>query len=295
MMPDRQGYRSSGWRGKLWAVTTTSMTKAGAEPAGAGSEPSGSGSQPAGAGSQPAGAGSQPAGSSAEPAGAGAQHVLRRSPAGEGTAARHAFLVPIKSFEAAKGRLAPDATPEARRAIAIELARRVLCSLPRGSLVVGDGTEALRDLASAHDVELLPFPDGDLNQAVAAGVAYLAGRGSRRVTIVCSDLANPADLRRFWDTGHPRYAGQIASLTGVLIVPDHRFEGTAVLSVPTQVSFRFAFGPSSLLHHVESAHEALVPRTIIFSRALSHDVDTLDDIMATEDPELVRLAGLDGP
>jgi len=65
-------------------------------------------------------------------------------------------------------------------------------------------------------------------------------------------------------------------------VPDHRDDGTPVLSLPTSVPFTFAYGPGSAARHATEAKRRALAVRIVNDAALAFDVDIADDLAALE-------------
>jgi 2-phospho-L-lactate guanylyltransferase len=177
-----------------------------------------------------------------------------------------AVLVPVKAFAEAKLRLAPALSPERRAVLARTMAEHVLTSA-RGlpSAVVCDD-RGVADWARALGVLVLWEPGRGLNGAVAAGVELLARAGARRVVVAAGDLPLADDL------------GSIAGDTGVTIVPDHRGEGTNVLSLPTDRPFGFSYGPGSFSRHLAEARRLELPVRVVTGTPFAWDVDLPADL-----------------
>jgi 2-phospho-L-lactate guanylyltransferase (CobY/MobA/RfbA family) len=67
-----------------------------------------------------------------------------------------------------------------------------------------------------------------------------------------------------------------------VIVPDHRDDGTPVLSLPTRVPFTFAYGPDSAARHTEEAGRRSLRVRILRDPALAFDVDVAADLEALD-------------
>jgi len=65
---------------------------------------------------------------------------------------------------------------------------------------------------------------------------------------------------------------------GITLVPDRRDEGTNVIELPTDVGFRFSYGPGSFSRHrAESLRLGLEVR-VLREPSLSYDVDWPSDL-----------------
>lgn len=177
-----------------------------------------------------------------------------------------ALLVPVKSFRLAKLRLAGVLNEEARRRLARELAEIVL-SAAHGTpvyVVCDDGEVA--DWAVNRGATVLYAPGLDLSAAVEAGVRHLAGEGFSLAVVTHADLPLVSDLSRF---GSP---------SEVTLAPDRRRDGTNVAGVPTEVGFRFSYGPGSFDRHLGEAARLGLHCTIVDDPRLSSDVDLPVDL-----------------
>jgi 2-phospho-L-lactate guanylyltransferase len=168
--------------------------------------------------------------------------------------AARAVLVPVKSFRAAKLRLAPVLDAKARESLARALASRVIAAAaPLGVLVVCDD-EQVATWASDHGARVAWTPGLGLSAAVMAGVAQLL------------DLPFATGL-----------AG-LGAPSLVTLVPDRRRDGTNVAVVPTAAGFRFAYGPGSFERHRSEAARLGLPCEIIYDRRLAIDIDLPEDL-----------------
>jgi len=179
-----------------------------------------------------------------------------------------AVLVPVKSFGAAKQRLAAHRDPTVRQALAQAMAATVLeAARPLLTVVVCDDEE-VRAWAEQHGAEAVWTPGLGLNGAVEAGVAHLARRGIRQVVVAHADLPLADDL------------GWLAGFDGVTLVPDRHGDGTNVACVPAHAGFRFSYGRGSFAaHRAEAARLGLVARLVPDER-LGWDVDEPADLQA---------------
>jgi 2-phospho-L-lactate guanylyltransferase len=189
-------------------------------------------------------------------------------------------ILPVKSFGAAKQRLAEALPAGARQALAQAMFTDVLGSLRHtpgidGILVVtadrdaeaaasGDRVRVLHDAAQAGQSE-----------AALIGIRHALSEGCERVLLVPGDtpLVQPGEL-----------AGLVSASRGVVIVPDRHGTGTNALVLSPADAIEPSFGPGSFERHVAAADAAGVPHRVEHVRALALDVDTPADLaeLATE-------------
>jgi len=180
----------------------------------------------------------------------------------------HAVLVPVKRFTEAKVRLAAALAPDARAALAREMADAVLSAArPLPVAVVCDDVEVAQ-WARSRLALVVWEPGRGLNGAVESGVAQLGLAGVTRVVVAHGDLPRAAGLAR------------IAPGDGVVLVPDLRRDGTNVAVVPTAAGFRFSYGPGSFERHREEAHRLGLGVEVVDDPLLAFDVDWPDDLAA---------------
>lgn len=186
-------------------------------------------------------------------------------------------IVPIKSLESAKQRLANVLTPEERRALMLAMARDVLTTLARcqmltGVLIVSRTSEA-DALAQAFGTErFTESPDADLSGALTQAAEYLKEHlHARGVMIVPADvpLIVPEEVDEIL-RGHE----------SVTLMPDDEHLGTngLICTPPDRIAFRF--DGRSFKPHADAAFAAGVNPRIIPSARFALDVDTPDDLRA---------------
>jgi len=175
-------------------------------------------------------------------------------------------VIPVKAFAAAKVRLAPALSPDARADLARSMAERVVHAAgPLPVLVVCDHDE-VRTWAAGLGAEVCWTPGLGLDGAVAAGVARAAEAGAERVVVAHADLPLAVGL------------DHVVGTSGAVLVPDRRADGTNVLAVPAACGFRFAYGPGSFDRHRAEAERLGLEVTVLDDAALAWDVDVPDDL-----------------
>lgn len=177
-----------------------------------------------------------------------------------------AILVPIKSFDLAKGRLADALDPHQRADLARQMAAGVLRA--RGSVpawVICDDAEVAA-FATKNGAGVIWAPSRGLNPAVTDGVEFLAGQGAERVIVAHADLPLATDLA--W----------VGDFDGVTIVPDRRDDGTNVLCVPTGKNFVFQYGEGSAARHMAEAERLSLELRVVPDDKLGWDVDVPEDL-----------------
>ncbi|GJM37390.1 MAG: hypothetical protein DHS20C19_07570 [Acidimicrobiales bacterium] len=176
-------------------------------------------------------------------------------------------LIPIRSFDDMKTRLAEALDVDQRRRLAIWMAERVVAAAePFPTMIVTDDLE-VAEWAQATRAGVLDPGVRGLNPCVAAAVAAVGEDGHARAIVAHADL--PA-------------AASLAALDGdgVLIAPDRVRDGSNVLSVPTGSGFAFHYGPGSFAAHRAEAERCGLDLTIVDDPDLAWDVDDPADLPA---------------
>jgi 2-phospho-L-lactate guanylyltransferase len=181
-----------------------------------------------------------------------------------------AVLVPIKSFRAAKGRLAGELDPAARADLSRMMASRVLAAgRPFATFVVCDDDD-VAEWAGRHDAEVLWTPGLGLNGAIDHAIDVVAGKGADHVVVAHSDLPLATSFEHLV---HPRI---------VTLVPDHRLDGTNVQARPATMELPAAYGAASFRRHIETALDLGHRVRVVTDPRLARDVDTIDDLRHLE-------------
>ena len=181
-------------------------------------------------------------------------------------------VLPVKSFAAAKQRLAAAVDQPDRRELAEAMVRDVLAAL--GAVRGLDGVIVVTAepvaAAAARGAGAAVVHDGEeAGQSAAAklGIAAALADGAERVLLVPGDCPalDPAEVEAL-----------LAERAGVVVVPDRHGTGTNALLLTPPTALEPAFGPGSFARH--TAGDAIV-REI---PSLCLDVDTADDLDALE-------------
>ena len=185
-------------------------------------------------------------------------------------------ILPVKSFGAAKQRMAPALGPRSRHALAQAMFSDVLASLRREdgldgvaedtadpaaeAVAGGEGVLVLRDTAQAGQ-----------SAAASIGIAYALAEGFERALLVPGDtpLLDPGEVASLLAIDRP-----------VSIVPDRHATGTNALVLSPPDAIAPSFGPGSLRRHVAAAAATGVSSAVAEVPTLMLDVDTGADLSA---------------
>ncbi len=185
-----------------------------------------------------------------------------------------AVVIPVKAFHAAKLRLAPALSPDARAVLAREMATRVVRAAGALPVLVVCDDEGVRSWARDVGATAQWTPGLGLIGAVEAGVDAAAAAGAERVLVAHADLPLATGLDHV--VGHD----------GVLIVPDRWNDGTNVISVPAAAGFRFAYGPGSAERHQAEARRLGLRVEVVDDQVLGWDVDLPSDLQLPSGEDL---------
>jgi 2-phospho-L-lactate guanylyltransferase len=183
----------------------------------------------------------------------------------QSTAIDTVVLIPIRSFDDSKSRLAEALDPQERRRLTIWMAERVVAAA--GDLPVRIVTDDPGVVEWAHDrrVGVLTVDRTGLNNSVTAAVEQAARVGFERALIAHADLPAAVDL-------------SVVNQPGVCIAPDRAHDGSNVMCVPTDSGFVFAYGPASFRRHCDEAARLELPLSVIDDENLAWDVDDPADL-----------------
>ncbi|MCU1496377.1 MAG: hypothetical protein JWM47_330 [Acidimicrobiales bacterium] len=187
---------------------------------------------------------------------------------------RAAVVIPVKAFHAAKLRLAPALTPEARAVLARQMATRVVQAAGELPVTVVCDDPSVRAWAVDVGATVCWTPGLGLDGAVQAGVESVGATGAERVVVAHADLPLATGL------------GHVVGRAGVLLVPDRRADGTNVIAIPARSGFRFRYGPGSFVRHRHEATRLGLAVEVVGDAALGWDVDVPDDLQLPDGDDL---------
>lgn len=181
-----------------------------------------------------------------------------------------ALVMPLKSFNSGKGRLSPVLDAASRERLSRGCAERVIAAA--GNLVVLVVTGAtdsndVREWAATRPVSCITQVSPGLNGAVTDGVTWARENGFASVVVAHSDVPLACDVTQFIDADN------------IVIVPDAAHDGTNLMSLPTDVMFRFHYGPGSFRLHVDEAIRCGFAPRVALSDEWSLDLDNPDDLL----------------
>ena len=186
-------------------------------------------------------------------------------------------LVPLKSPETAKSRLATVLSPGERRALFFALAQRVIAALQATPgierVVVVTASEEVAAFARGLEAQVLRQPaDTGTAEAFVLGLEQLKPLALDRVLMIAGDLPllQPAALQALLDAADDG--------AQIVLAPDRRRLGTnALLCTPPQ-AIEPVFGEDSFSRHYAAALARGYASCVVELEALSLDLDTPADL-----------------
>ncbi len=183
-------------------------------------------------------------------------------------------ILPVKSFTAAKQRLAGLLGAGSRQALAQAMFSDVLSSLRHvqglDAVAVVTADRVAEAVALGERIQVLGDPDQQgQSQAAAIGIRYALAAGYERVLLVPGDtpLLDPAEV-----------AALLAQEGTLAIVPDRHGSGTNALLIAPPDAIEPSFGPDSFERHVAAGRAAGAEPVVERLATLMLDVDTPEDL-----------------
>jgi len=202
-------------------------------------------------------------------------------------------IVPVKSLQESKGRLAHLLSPGARAQLVRVLLQHVLATVQETQritkLLVISGDEQVRQIAGAYGALTMDEqPPYGLNRAVSHAYRFAAESGADAVLILPADLpfATTADLDLVLDAGLA--SSGVVELPVMAICSDRRGDGSNALFLRPCVDFEFSYGPNSLQHHIHEAVERGYVVRLVNAQGLQFDLDIEEDWQAFQEQESSR-------
>jgi len=189
-------------------------------------------------------------------------------------------VVPVKSLETAKSRLAPALSPGQRAGLVEQLLARVLHAVAgsdaiAGMAVVSPDPRALAIAAAAGAVPLAQA-GGGLNEALEQARAWALAGGADTLLVLLGDLPllQSADIAAMAEIARdPVRGGPV-----VVVAPDRHRRGTNALLLSPPGTLPFHFGYDSYARHTQDALAGGAELMIYQSLGTGFDLDTPGDL-----------------
>ncbi len=179
---------------------------------------------------------------------------------------RVALVVPMKSFNIAKGRLSDVLDANERQQLARDCAQVVLGAAGGWPKYVVCDADDVANWAKEIGAHIVSCPTPGLDVAVAAGITAAIADGAQHIVVAHADLPLAHTYQ------HLVLDAQVA------LVPDRHMDGTNVLSFPADMRFATAYGPQSFIRHQEILTTLGHRYVVVNDEELALDLDTADDL-----------------
>jgi 2-phospho-L-lactate guanylyltransferase len=184
-------------------------------------------------------------------------------------------LIPAKSLDEAKGRLAGLLSEDERRQLALAMLEdivRTLQAVPRidSISIVSPDAEVLgkaRELGATAIEE--PSSVRGINQALSHGAEVISGTDTLLVVLADVPAITPAEIDAIIDA--------IPSGKGLVICPSAA-KGTSALALRPPGTIPFRFGPNSFSAHKREALSTGLRAKVVRFDSLSNDIDEPDNL-----------------
>jgi 2-phospho-L-lactate guanylyltransferase len=187
------------------------------------------------------------------------------------------IVIPMKSPERSKSRLAKVLSRNQRKKLALSLFERNLCFFrdryPQHNLLVVTESPRIKDVAESYGAEVLMETEklAGLNAAVSFAAEYNAERG------IDTQLVIPGDIQSIdFDEIETLLSYRVASRSAI-ICPAYDGGTNAIMTTPPNV-MPFSFGSNSSQIHLLAAFQAGLHAKRLFLESLSFDVDRPEDL-----------------
>jgi 2-phospho-L-lactate/phosphoenolpyruvate guanylyltransferase len=198
-------------------------------------------------------------------------------------------ILPMKTFDVAKSRLAPEITAGTRKALAEVMFSDVLTALRRTPaidriIVITNDNQAER-IAGGHGASVLADTGESHNDAAMLGINQALRLGAKRALLVPGDcpLLDPEELGELLAYGVPT--------PSALIIPDRHGAGTNALLLTPPAALTPAFGEGSCERHFQLATAQGVTPEVVAVRSLALDIDTPEDLVELREAFAARRGG----
>jgi 2-phospho-L-lactate/phosphoenolpyruvate guanylyltransferase len=189
-------------------------------------------------------------------------------------------ILPIKTLDDAKTRLAEELDRRPRRALVEAMFSDVLVALRRATLVdqvlVVSRDHNAQRIAGGYGAMVSDDEDSGHNDAAVRGITRAIELGASRVLLVPGDcpLLDPGQLDEL--------LARPLEPPCVLIVPDRHGTGTNALLLDPPDAMKPSFGPGSHDRHHRHATAAGITAHTVEVSSLALDLDTPEDLQAVE-------------
>ena len=190
---------------------------------------------------------------------------------------KYIALVPVKSLDEAKSRLAAHLTSEQRANLMLDMLHHVLLTLQSSHIFdhISVVSADKRVLLCAQKLGACALPEEAVghNPALTAAATHELQRGATALLTISADLPllQVTDIQHLFDK---------SKYNDVIIAPSQDGSGTNALLARPPLILPYRFGVNSRYHHQNEAENRNLVYTCHKSIGLALDIDTIDDITA---------------
>ena len=184
-------------------------------------------------------------------------------------------LIPVKSLDTAKSRLAEHLTLSQREMLVLDMLHHVLHILCKSELfeqisVVSPDKQVL-ERAGAWGAKALEEEQPGHNPSLHAAALKDKGSGATALLTISADLPLLciSDIRNLIEQ---------STQHSVVLAPSHEGTGTNAILVRPALAVPYLFGPHSLQRYQQAAQQRQLSSTLYHSLGLALDIDTIEDL-----------------
>jgi 2-phospho-L-lactate guanylyltransferase len=186
-------------------------------------------------------------------------------------------VVPCKSLDRAKSRLASVLSAMERRNLVLAMLTDVLDTLTKSNglqgIVVTSSDPAISVLVASYDAEWFSSDcDKDLSSALSSTSRFLEQREPNGVMVV------PGDIPLLSVSDIAAAVEMTGSVPSVMLAPDNLGFGTNLLAMSSTGLMPYSFGTDSFRRHRSAARACGIEPIIIETPSLGLDIDTPADL-----------------
>lgn len=191
-------------------------------------------------------------------------------------------LIPVKSLNNAKSRLASILAAEERRALVLSMLETVVtrcldCHRISKVCVITPDPAIAATTEALGAITVYESGDAGLNGAVASGLQRTQHFEAEQILILPADIPflDSSDLSQIFDAADARRPS--------VLVPCHKGAGTNAVLIPADTPFRPQFGRASFWHHfAQLSALGLKPRALSLP-GIAADIDDPEDLALIAD------------
>jgi 2-phospho-L-lactate guanylyltransferase len=195
---------------------------------------------------------------------------------------KYRALIPVKSLQEAKSRLAMHLTPSQRAQLMLEMLHHVLCVLGESrafeSIAVVSSDHYVLEQAQRWGAQARAEQARGHNPALHAAALHELATGANESTALLTISAD-LPLLRVQDV---YTLLELAEQYDVVLAQSQERTGTNALLVHPPLAVPYVFGPHSLQRFIAEAQQRHLRYTCYHSLGLSLDIDTYNDLTALQ-------------